>query len=41
MSTIATLWPVKAMFGRRAATVEVDSFVSLAVAISVGFGPDS
>ena len=29
ISTIAVLWPVKAIFEKRAATVEVDSFVSL------------
>ena len=28
ISTIAILWPVKAIFEKRAATVEVDSFVS-------------
>ena len=28
ISTIAILWPVKGIFEKRAATVEVDSFVS-------------
>ena len=28
ISTIAVLWPVKAIFEKRAATVEVDSFAS-------------
>ena len=32
ISTIAILWPVQAIFERRAATVEVDSFVSLVLA---------
>ena len=31
MSTIATLWPVKAFFEKRAATVEVDTFISPAM----------
>ena len=28
ISTIAILWPVKAIFKKRAATVEVDTFIS-------------
>ena len=28
ISTIAILWPVKAIFEKRAATVEVDTFIS-------------
>ena len=31
VSTIAVLWPVKAIFEKRAATVEVDTFISLAL----------
>ena len=36
MSTIAILWPVKAIFEKRAATVEVDSFLSPAVEVAQG-----
>ena len=35
MSTIAILWPVKAIFEKRAATVEIETFISPA------FGPVS
>ena len=38
ISTIAILWPVKAIFEKRAATVEVDTFIPPAVQILGGFG---
>ena len=33
ISTIAILWPVKAIFEQRAATVEVDTFISPALSL--------